>query len=82
MGGTLLGGVPVLIRLGLKVKRFKTATSNTFCTEFQDMNQLVEVNEYNMLVYTRLKEYKDIWHHATHQGPQDECHNKKRKNVL
>ena len=39
-----------------KKEQFKTSTSNTFCTEFQDMNQLVEFNECNMLVSTQLKE--------------------------
>ena len=28
----------------------KTPISITFCTQFQDMNQLIEVNKYNMLV--------------------------------
>ena len=39
-----------------KENQVKTSTSNTFFTEFQYMNQLVEVNECNMLVNTQLKE--------------------------
>ena len=39
-----------------KKEPFKTSTFNTFCTEFQYMNQSVEVNECNMLVNIQLKE--------------------------